>query len=223
MFLVFDLDGTLADSAGCVAACMLSALETHGLPPVPPAAVTALIGLPLDTMVTRLVPAGADAPAVTATYRARYPDLAREQECLFPGVRDLLAGLAAGDHVLAIATGKSQRGADRATEELGIRPYFRTIRGGNSVPRGKPWPDLLHQVLEDLGAPPEEALMIGDTTYDLQMARAAGVRSCAVTWGVHPRERLAEERPDWMVDEMEALAALLPPRRNADEGTASRP
>lgn len=210
--VVFDLDGTLSDSRDAIVATAAAAFEQHGLAAPNAAAVQALIGLPLAEVITRLLPPGVSAdrePPITAAYIRSYVPLAHAHERLFAGALALLDRLANNGHVLAIATGKSQHGAEAATRRLGIYERFASVRGVSSVPRGKPHPDLLNAVLEDLAVRPENAILIGDTSYDLHMAAAAGVDCCAVTWGVHPEETLRACSPKFMARSMQEILTAV--------------
>ncbi len=209
---MFDLDGTLVDSGAAIVHAAGEAFARVGVAAPARAAVLSLVGLPLAEMLARLSPrplAPLELDAVHDVYRATYIARAAHHEQLFAGVHDLLAALATSGVRLSVATGKSQKGADNATERLGIRPYFRSVLGFDAVPRGKPHPDLLLASLVELRVDARHALMVGDTTFDLQMARSAGVPAIGVTWGSHDAEMLAGERPLRLVDSMRELAAAL--------------
>jgi phosphoglycolate phosphatase len=207
--VIFDLDGTLADSAQCVAATMNAALVAHGFPAVPEADVHRWIGVPLVDIAAHVAPEGADAEAVAATYRALYPPIADRHERLFPGVIELLTRLQADGRPLAIATGKSQHGADNATARLGLRPFFRVIAGIGPDTPGKPHPAIVHRVLAGLGVGAADAVVVGDTVYDVKMASAAGVAAIGVGWGVHPTAALTEAGADAIAETLAELEALL--------------
>ena len=105
----------------------------------------------------------------------------------------------------AVATGKSQRGAERVVKQFGFEDRFEIVLGGNSVPRPKPHPDMLHAIMEATGT--KDLVMIGDTTYDLEMAHAAGVKAIGVSWGHHTAERLRKWAP--VVDTVAELEQML--------------
>ncbi|TNE89399.1 MAG: HAD family hydrolase [Deltaproteobacteria bacterium] len=209
--VVFDLDGTLSDSKEAIVGTFGYAFEAHGLAAPAAADVHALIGLPLAEIVRRLLPEPLREaePEVTASYVGAYVDIAHAKERLYDGALALLDELADARVPLAIATGKSQHGAEAATRRLGIYDRFQTVRGISSVPRGKPFPDLLLAVLEDLGASADQALMIGDTTYDLDMARAADVAACGVAWGVHSEAVLRAREPHYFASSMDELRDVV--------------
>ncbi len=188
MVVVFDLDGTLIDSSRALLEAHSVAWSGMGLERPPAEAILELVGLPLiDTMRT-LAPK--QDPAVLAeAYSKAYVRTSALHETLFAGVADLLAR----PFRAAVATGKSQRGAERAVEQSGLGERFEIVLGGNSVPRPKPYPDMLDAIKRATGT--DDLVMIGDTTYDLEMAHAAGVKAIGVAWGHHSVERLSAWAP----------------------------
>jgi phosphoglycolate phosphatase len=206
--LVFDWDGTLMDSAPHIVACVQGAIAELGLESRDPEAIRGIIGLSLDVAIETLYP-GAD-PAFHARfidgYRHHYLESNPTPSTPFPGSEGLLAALDEAGYLLAIATGKSRRGLVRALDTTGFRRYFHASRCADDAP-SKPHPGMLEQLMEELGAAPGATLMIGDTDFDLEMARNAGVDAVGVTYGAHPRERLAAAAPLALFD---ALGELLP-------------
>ena len=202
MLVVFDLDGTVVDSTQTLLRSHDAAWASVGAKRPPDDVILNLIGLPLlDTM--RMLDPSQDPVALTEAYSQAYVELAPECERLFDGMTELLAK----PFRAAVATGKSQRGADRVVKQFGFEDRFEIVLGGNSVPRPKPNPDLLHAIMKATGDAAEELVMIGDTTYDLEMAHAAGVRAIGVSWGHHPVERLQAWAP--VVDSVKALGEIL--------------
>jgi len=209
--IIFDLDGTLVDSAPAIIASAQEAFAAASLPPPSPPSITSRIGLPLERMLGELAPPGADAPALAASYRAAYRREGPARERLFPRMMDLLESLRARGIPLGIATGKSQRGAERAAARHGLDGLMGAIAGAAEGRRGKPAPDILEAALAPLGVAAEAAWVVGDTCFDLQMARALGARAVAVTWGSHPELALASERPAAVARDPLALARLFAP------------
>lgn len=208
--IVFDLDGTLADSIPTVLATAAVAFADHGLAPPDPERLRRAIGLPLAVVLQR----GATGPvpdvdALTDTYRARYEPIAAVHERLFPGIEALLDALRAAGHPLAVATGKSHAGAVAACARLGLDRRVDVVHGIPPGTPGKPDPAVLLRALGDLDRPPAHAIVVGDSPHDVHMARAGGVRVIAVTWGGHDRDELAATGPDAIVDAVDALAARL--------------
>ena len=206
--IVFDWDGTLIDSHSAIALCMQEASREVGLPVPELERASHVIGLGLHDAMRIVAP---DLPA------HRYPEFidayrrhfrAREDSMQpFPGMRPLLEFLAESS-VLAIATGKSRRGLDRALKATGLEAHFRASRCADET-RPKPHPAMLLELTEELGFAPGQALMIGDTSHDLQMAAAAGVDAVAVTYGAHPRESLLACGPLGCVSSVEELRQWL--------------
>jgi len=188
MLVVFDLDGTLVDSSRALLEAHNQAWAKVGLPRPPEEAIFNLIGLPLKKTMEILAPAQDPLPLVDA-YREAYSRTAPQYETLFDGIRTLLEK----PFRAAVATGKSQAGADRAVQQHGLKERFEVILGGNSVQRPKPNPDLLYAIMEATGT--RELIMVGDTTYDLEMAAAAGVKGIGVSWGHHSTHRLKQWAP----------------------------
>ena len=188
MLVVFDLDGTLIDSSKALLEAHEVAWSSMGLVRPPTQAILELVGLPLlDTM--HILNPDADAQSLAERYSRAYAHAAETHEALFEGMTDLLAL----PFRAAVATGKSQNGADRAVKRHGLETRFEIVLGGNSVPRPKPHPDMLQAIMAATGV--EELVMIGDTTYDLEMAHAAGVRAVGVSWGHHSVEQLRRWAP----------------------------
>lgn len=191
---VFDCDGTLVDGQGAVVSAMTAALAEAGLAPADPHQVRRMVGLSLPQAVTRLAP-GADAGQVreaVAAYKAAFR-AAREAgtlaEPLFPGIPELLATLAGAGWTLAVATGKSDRGLAHCLAGHGIDGLFASLQTADRHP-SKPHPAMLEAALAETLAGPGDAVMIGDTAYDMLMAREIGVRAVGVGWGYHEAPEL---------------------------------
>ena len=194
--IIFDWDGTLMDSVAKIVRCFTAALEDAGAPDPGEDAIRHIIGLGLGEAVTELLPV-ADAATreqVVERYRQHFLHLDQTGMELFPGVRAGLEDLSAQGYMLAIATGKARRGLDRVLRDTGMAHLFCATRCADEA-FSKPHPRMLEDILEQTGFDAGRALMVGDTTYDMQMARHAGIDGLAVTYGVHGRELLAEHGP----------------------------
>ncbi len=207
--IVFDWDGTLVDSTATIARCIQRAAADLGLPVPDFAQASHVIGLGLHDALARAVPdLGAERVLeFSARYRVHY--LAHEHELtLFDGARELIEALRALDTRLAIATGKSRAGLARALEAVGLSGAFDATRCADQT-HPKPHPAMLLELTAELAVDADRTLMIGDTTHDLQMARAARTHAAGVTYGAHPREQLAACEPLALVGSVEELRRWL--------------
>ena len=194
--IVFDWDGTLMDSAAKIVNCFRQSFADVGLAAPDEEAIRQIIGLGLPEAVATLLPDTDTAAraAVTERYRRHFLELDQTAMPMFPGVEAGLTRLTGAGYQLAIATGKSRRGLDRALAQSRTREFFTVSRCADEA-FSKPHPRMLEDILEFTGMKSSEAIMVGDTTFDLQMARNAGMPGLAVTYGVHRRENLVNEQP----------------------------
>lgn len=207
--LVFDWDGTLMDSTAMIVMAIQAASRDLALPVPSAAQARQVIGLGLNEALSRAVPdlAPADYGRMVARYRHHY--LARDHELvLFEGVAAMLSALVDAGHALAVATGKSRQGLDRALDHCGMRQFFRATRTADET-FSKPHPAMLEELMDELMCEPERTLMIGDTTHDLQMARNAGTDAVGVSFGAHPLVALEAEAPRAVVHSIEELETWL--------------
>ena len=211
--LVFDWDGTLIDSASAIVSCIQSACRDLGLPVPDDARASHVIGLGLQDALAHAVPGlpTQDYCRVVERYRAHF--LERDAQIpLFPGAETMLAHLRDRGHVLAIATGKSRTGLARALDHTGLRPLFASSRCADQC-SPKPAPDMLLELMAELGTSDVNTLMIGDTVHDLKMAAQAGVPAVAVSYGAHAGADLAALTPLACVGSIDELTSWL--MRNA--------
>ena len=193
--VVFDFDGTLVDSQGAIVQAMEQAFLTQDLPPPEPAAVRHVVGLKLEPAIARLLPEDAGwetAQRVAAAYREAFFALRSQpdfHEPLFPGVHETLARLNRPEVCLGIATGKNRRGLLLSFERHGLAGYFVTLQTADDGP-GKPHPELVRRAMAETGTERHETVLVGDTTYDMEMARNAGVAGIGVAWGYHESKEL---------------------------------
>jgi phosphoglycolate phosphatase len=194
--LVFDWDGTLMDSEARIVECMCAAAADMGIPVPERAAVRNIIGLGLREASDALFPTLADDAlgGLVERYRNHFLGAAHSPSVLFDGARETLLGLEQQGYLLAVATGKGRRGLDEALGATDLAGVFHATRCADET-FSKPHPEMLLQVMDELGAAPAETLMIGDTEYDMEMARNAGTAALAVAYGVHGRDRLLTHRP----------------------------
>lgn len=206
--IVFDWDGTIIDSASTIAACMQDAARDLGVAVPPLERARHVIGLGLHDAMRIAVPEvpAQRYPEFVASYRKHF--LARKDAMqLFDGMRSLLEELS-GRHVLAVATGKSRAGLDRDLDFHKLKPLFASSRCADET-NPKPHPAMLIELMDELGVDSQASLMIGDTSHDLEMARAASVDALAVTYGAHPEDGLRACQPLHCVPDVAALQRWL--------------
>lgn len=207
--LVFDWDGTLMDSAGAIVASIQESCRDLGLPVPERERASHVIGLGLKDALSYAVPQlpRSDYGKLAERYRHHY--LARDSDLeLFPGMREMLAGLKQQGYLLAVATGKSRAGLERVLEATQLKQYFDSSRCADET-HSKPHPAMLQELMQELLIEPEATLMIGDTAHDLQMAVNAGVPALAVSYGAHPRDSLTALNPLGCVDTPQELLPWL--------------
>lgn len=207
--VVFDWDGTLMDSAGLIASCIQAACRDLGLPEPTPAQARWVIGLGILASVRHVAPALPESRHAELGERYRRHFLAREHEApLFEGIPALLEALRARGARLAVATGKSRRGLDRALAASGLAGSFEATRcADEGFP--KPHPDMVHALLEATGVEPARALMIGDTTHDLELAANAGIDAVGVCYGAHEADLLRARPARYYAPSVEDLGRWL--------------
>jgi len=208
--IIFDLDGTLADSTDCVVYAAQHVGHIHGLRTVTDDQIRHRIGEPLGPMLAALFGADGDLlQQLVKDYSTAYVQGTSTLERPFDGALALLETLRTEGRKIAIATGKSQNGAEHATARMGLAPYFDSIHGILPGTPGKPHPAVLQRAMQALGVDAANAVMVGDTTYDLDLSAAIGVDSVAVSWGVHDVETLRGRSPRALVHSMEELLEWL--------------
>lgn len=203
--IVFDLDGTLVDSFEDISAAFRRSFHVIGAEPPAVADVRALIGKPLRDMYAPWVEADA-IDALIAEYRRDYAERCAECTLPFPGIVDLLDTLRARGHGLAVATTKTTWMARTVMGRLGLESRVDHVQGTDGFPH-KPAPDVIVHALAGVGR--SGAWMVGDAVSDVVAGRAAGLRTCAVTWGVHAEADLRAAQPDAVAATVADLQALL--------------
>jgi phosphoglycolate phosphatase len=214
--LIFDWDGTLMDSVGPIVACTRAVIDELGLGEPGEAQIRGTVGLGLRETVDSLVPGCDDRlyETVLACYRRHWVETYRDLPLLFPGVREMLGELARSGYLLAVATGKSRRGLEFALDQTGLRACFQATRTADEA-LSKPHPQMLLDILDQLGVRPAAALMVGDSVFDLQMAASAGTHAVAVLSGAHGRDDLAAHAPRTVLDRVADLPVWLAAERQA--------
>lgn len=207
MLFIFDWDGTLSDSTGRITLAMQMAAEDLGWNPPETAEVHNIIGLGLPEAIAKLYPtlSSLSYERLRERYIYHFLNLDKQQpSAFFPGVLETLEYLREQGHQLTVATGKSRRGLDRILSAHGMSSFFHGTRCADET-ASKPHPLMLTQLLTEFSVPASEAVMVGDTEYDMEMARVIDVPRIAVTYGAHHVERLHPYQPELCVDHFKEL------------------
>jgi len=211
--VVFDVDGTLVDSQHIIVAAMSAAFRSLALEPPPGPMIRRIIGLSLTDAVGRLSPDHTDEVhrALSGAYKTCFAELrgrGDHDEPLFPGAREAMDGLTKAGWLLGLATGKSTRGVDALVERHQLHGYFATMQTADDNP-GKPHPAMLRRALAETGINADNAVMVGDTSYDMIMAKNAGFRALGVAWGNHATDELRRAGADAIIEDFAELRAVL--------------
>ena len=211
---LFDCDGTLVDSQANICLAAVEAFELSGLTPPPVAAIRRIVGLSLVEAMRVLAPGESKSAhhQLAADYKVAFFRLrtagAMEPEPLFEGVSALLEHLAAEGWLMGVATGKSDRGLARVLAEHGLAHHFSTLQTADRHP-SKPDPSMVLAAMAETGVAAADVAMIGDTSFDMAMGKAAGAFSVGVAWGYHDVHELADAGADVVAHQVADLPALL--------------
>ncbi len=210
---IFDCDGTLVDSQSNICLAMEHAFDAGGLTPPPRQAIRRIVGLSLLEIMRVLLPDGDEAQhsEMVERYRASYLTLRNnglEHEPLYDGMAALLSAMDESGWLLGVATGKSDRGLERCLDHHGIKGLFVSLQTADRHP-SKPHPSMVYQALADAGVEAANAVVIGDTAFDIHMGKAAGCRTIGVSWGYHPVDELRAAGADAIAASMYELEVLL--------------
>lgn len=214
--LIFDWDGTLADSIGRIVASMHGAAADCGLGVRTDAAIKGIIGLGLPEAIRTLYPELRDQrmlDRVQQLYSQHYLAMESQPSALFPSVVESLEAFRSAGYLLAVATGKTRRGLDRVLAGCGWQGYFDITRCADET-ASKPDPRMLREILACCRVSPDRALMVGDSAFDLQMARRAGMEAVAVGYGAQPLEALQQYEPRLAIEHFSGLRAWLEARQS---------
>lgn len=208
--VIFDCDGTLVDSQHAIADAMGAAFSAIGIDAPPRAKVRGVIGLSLEHAVAQMHPEGDAADhaameqAFITAYRSGHDRLPGGVEPLYPGVREAIETLDAAGYHLAVATGNSTRGLNRILAAHDLTKHFISLQTADGHP-SKPHPSMAHAALSDAGMEAHQAVMIGDTSYDMAMAKASAIAALGVSWGYHERDTLLAAGAHRVLDDMDNL------------------
>lgn len=215
LYVLFDFDGTLADSSQCAVIATQVAFEQMNLPVPSVEQITQAMGVPIEVSFRQMGAACFDEcrfNELLAVFREIYRNQSAHHIKGFAGMNDALQTLKNQGKKIAIVTSKKSDVAIKNIKQLGVMAYIDVVVGSDKVVKPKPDPECVLTALELLGVPPSEythAIMIGDATFDIDAGKSAGVASCAVTWGSHSIEQLTAKQPDYLVNDFEALLGVL--------------
>jgi len=215
--LVFDWDGTLMDSENQIVSCVENAIRDLDLEQRSREEIKNIIGLGLRESVSTLFPDSTDEFIAEFVASYRHYWFNTESGNLFPGARETLELLHNEGFLLGVATGKGRRGLDKVLSETGLQQVFHATRCADEA-HSKPHTQMLDEIMQELSASAAETLMVGDTEYDLEMAQRAGVRSIAVTYGVHDWKRLQRFNPVATLDQISDIMDWLAEEHASADG-----
>ncbi|WP_170366414.1 HAD-IA family hydrolase [Ruegeria arenilitoris] len=211
--VLFDVDGTLVDSQASIVSAMTTSFQALSLPVPDRAAILSIVGLSLPIAIARLAPDQSRATqrrlveGYKEAYHAHRLEMGAASSPLYPGAREVIGSLQAVPEILlGVATGKSQRGLDALLEAHELDSVFVTRQVADHHP-SKPHPSMIETALFETGVSAGDAVMIGDTSFDMEMARAAGVAGIGVGWGYHERSQLGAATA--VIDRFEQLPGVL--------------
>lgn len=206
MLYIFDWDGTLSNSTTKIISCMQKAAKETGLPSRPDETIKNIIGLGLPEAIRLLYPEASSSKAddLQVHYVENFVSDDANPSPFFPGVMKTLEHLRDQGHMLTVATGKSRKGLDRVLKNLSMTSFFHSTRCADET-ASKPAPLMLEELLGEFSVGVDEAVMVGDTEYDMAMAHALGMAKIAVTYGAHHIDRLKTYDPVLCVDEFEKI------------------
>lgn len=210
--IVFDFDGTLADTAPLIVAVMHETIRELGLPELTDEQCRSTIGIRLEDVPAAMWPnSGMASEKYAATYRNIYFNRMKDRTAAkcFPGVLETLTAIHHAGYGMAIASSRSRRSLEEYVEQLGIAHYFAMLVGGGDVAHGKPAPDPVLTILQACGWRPDHTLTVGDAGVDILMGRAAGTATCAVTYGNGTHSELTATHPDCTIDSFPELLRLI--------------
>lgn len=211
MLIIFDLDGTLIDSAEDLAISMNATRREFGMPDLDPAVINSYVGNGAAVLVKRAMgPDASDTVVAEALqfFLKYYRAHALEHTRLYPGIRETVDELRASSHPLAVLTNKPVKISIDIVRALGLGQHFRFVYGGDSFPRKKPDPVGIATLIAQVAGAAEQTLMVGDSGVDIQTARNAGVRSCGVSWGFQPGA-FETDPPDFLIQQPHELLDLV--------------
>jgi phosphoglycolate phosphatase len=214
--VVFDCDGTLVDSQHNVIACMNTAFSDLSLVPPEEKLIRQYIGLNLEEAIGLYMPETSDEEMlarIVSSYKAAFFNLRLQpdhEEPLYPGTREIMDRLSGKGCSMAVATGKSLRGLNAVIERHGLEGRFISLQTPDHNP-GKPHPQMIEKAMDDAGVGPDQTFMIGDTSFDMMLAKNAGCHAVGVNWGYHSETELLKNGADHLIDAFSDLFDIIYP------------
>lgn len=208
---IFDFDGTLADSQQCSVVATRKTFEEFGLSIPSEEVIEYYMGIPIEKSFKEMserILTDEEFNQLLQTFRKNYKEVENDLLNVFPFIPEVLNTLRQTKKLLFVVSSKKSDVLLRNLQTLSIDHYFHEIIGSDKVTNYKPHPEGILKIVEDYQLNKETTIMIGDATFDLQMAKSAGVNSCGVTWGSHPEEKLAEENPTFLIQNVQDLLCL---------------
>jgi phosphoglycolate phosphatase len=208
--IIFDWDGTIIDSQAHIIKCMRNAMLDEGLTPPDDQKIRHIIGLSLDRAIEILLPQPeVDViDRIAANYRNHFFSESEENSELFFGAENVIRDLHANGYYLAVATGKGRTGLDIALDKTGLGHYFHITRCADET-RSKPDPQMLDEILTDLNLESNQAVLVGDTSYDIDMASNINMDCIAVTYGMHDKQHLQNSGPTYFIDSIDQISQYV--------------
>lgn len=212
--VIFDCDGTLVDSQHRIGAAMARAFQRSGFAPPAHETTRTVVGLSLDVAVSRLAPQldSGDVHRIAENYKSAFMEIRKanqHDEPLYPGAREAVEALSARENLLlGIATGKSMKGLDKVLEREGLHSHFVTLQTADTAP-SKPHPEMIYQAMRETGADAQSTVLVGDTSFDMEMAANAKVPGLGVSWGYHETGLLSRAGAFRIIDAFHELETVL--------------
>jgi phosphoglycolate phosphatase len=208
--IIFDFDGTIADTQNAIRLAFLNALEIMGMPTPPDALINEVSSQTAEEMFREVGIATKNLLKEAVFHYCRfYEDIGPQKARLFPGVLHTLKRLHERNVCLAIATNEKRKNLERLLPTLKIGHFFSVTICEDEVGHPKPHPEMIYKILDKTGSSPEQTLVMGDSSLDMLSGKAARCRTCAVTYGTHPQEKLQSYSPDWLIDHFDAVLGIL--------------
>ena len=208
--VILDFDGTIADTRALIVSTMQQTITELSLPSRTDDECAAMIGLPLKQTFTDLIPMDdATGDLCAATYRRLFAENNVPGAVpMFPNVKDTILRMHAAGMLVTVASSRLRPSLTAFIDEMGLAPYIPYILSVSDVERAKPAPDMVLKTLRENNLRPEDAIVVGDTMFDIRMAHAAGVKAVGVTYGNGSRASLEAERAEWIIDDFSELEGI---------------